>query len=137
MKAFEKSAANTPLRKGDVILVPKKANYVLVNGQVYNATAIGYVSGRSAKWYLGQAGGLTQLADKKAVFVIRANGSVLSAKNNSGMWSGDSLSAMLLPGDTIIVPEKPAKVGVRDWAPVMQSAQIATSVALAVAYIHP
>jgi protein involved in polysaccharide export with SLBB domain len=137
LKTFEKSAANTPLRKGDVILVPKKASYVLVNGQVYNATAIGYVSGRSAKWYLGQAGGLTQLADKKAVFVIRANGSVLAAKNNSGMWSGDPLSAMLLPGDTIVVPEKPAKVGVRNWAPVMQSAQIATSVALAVAYIHP
>jgi protein involved in polysaccharide export with SLBB domain len=137
LKAFEKSAANTPLRKGDVILVPKKANYVLVNGQVFNATAIGYVSGRSAKWYLGQAGGLTQLADKKAVFVIRANGSVLAAKNNSGMWSGDPLSAMLLPGDTIVVPEKPAKIGVRDWTTVMQSAQIATSVALAVAYIHP
>jgi protein involved in polysaccharide export with SLBB domain len=137
LKAFEKSGANTPLRKGDVILVPKKASYVLVNGQVFNATAIGYVSGRSAKWYLGQAGGLTQLADKKAVFVIRANGSVLAAKNNSGMWSGDPLSAMLLPGDTIVVPEKPAKIGVRDWAPVMQSAQIATSVALAVAYIHP
>ena len=137
LKTFEKSAANTPLRKGDVILVPKKANYVLVNGQVFNATAIGYVSGRSAKWYLGQAGGLTPLADKKAVFVIRANGSVLAAKNNSGMWSGDPLSAMLLPGDTIVVPEKPAKIGVRDWAPVIQSAQIATSVALAVAYIHP
>jgi protein involved in polysaccharide export with SLBB domain len=137
LKAFEKSAANTPLRKGDVILVPKKANYVLVNGQVYNATAIGYVSGRSAKWYMGQAGGLTQLADKKAVFVIRANGSVLAAKNNSGMWSGDPMSAVLLPGDSIVVPEKPAKVGVRNWAPVIQTAQIATSVALAVAYIHP
>ena len=137
LKAFEKSAANTPLRKGDVIVVPKKANYVLVNGQVYNATAVGYVSGRSAKWYMGQAGGLTQLADKKAVFVIRANGSVLAAKNNSGMWSGDPMSAVLLPGDSIVVPEKPAKVGVRNWAPVIQTAQIATSVALAVAYIHP
>jgi protein involved in polysaccharide export with SLBB domain len=137
LKAFEKSAANTPLRKGDVILVPKKANYVLVNGQVYNATAIGYVSGRSAKWYLGQAGGLTQLADKKAVFVIRANGSVFAAKNNSGMWSGDPMSAVLLPGDSIFVPEKPPKIAVRNWAPVIQTAQVATSVALAAAYIHP
>jgi protein involved in polysaccharide export with SLBB domain len=137
LKAFEKSAANTPLRKGDVIIVPKKANYVLVNGQVYNSTAIGYVPGRSARWYLGQAGGLTQLANKKAVFVIRANGSVLSAQNNSSVWSGDPLGAVLLPGDSIVVPEKPPKVGVRNWAPLIQTAQVATSVALAVAYVHP
>jgi protein involved in polysaccharide export with SLBB domain len=137
LKSFQKSAANTPLRKGDVIIVPKKANYVLVNGQVFNATAVGYVPGRSAKWYLGQAGGLTQLADKKAVFVIRANGSVFAAKNNSSLLSGDPLNAVLLPGDSIVVPEKPPKIGVRDWAPLIQTAQMATSVALAVAYIHP
>jgi protein involved in polysaccharide export with SLBB domain len=137
LKAFERSAANTPLRKGDVILVPKKANYVLVNGQVFNPTAIGYVSARSAKWYLGQAGGLTQLADKNAVFIVRANGSVLTAKNNGGLWSGDPLNAVLLPGDSIVVPEKPPKVGVRNWAPLIQSAQVVTSIALAVAYIHP
>jgi protein involved in polysaccharide export with SLBB domain len=120
-----------------VIIVPKKANYVLVNGQVYNSTAIGYVPGRSARWYLGQAGGLTQLANKKAVFVIRANGSVLSAQNNSSVWTGDPLGAVLLPGDSIVVPEKPPKVGVRNWAPLIQTAQVATSVALAVAYVHP
>ena len=137
LKAFEKSAANTPLRKGDVIVVPRRANYVLVNGQVFNPTAIGFVPGRSAKWYLGQAGGLTQLADKNAVFVVRANGSVLAAKNNSTLWSGDPLNAVLLPGDSIVVPEKPPKIGVRDWAPLIQSAQVLTSVALAVAYIHP
>jgi polysaccharide biosynthesis/export protein len=137
LKSFERSAANTPLRKGDVIVVPKKANYVLVNGQVFNPTAIGYVPARSAKWYLGQAGGLTQIADKNAVFIVRANGSVLSAKNNGGLWSGDPLNAVLLPGDSIVVPEKPPKVGVRNWAPVIQSAQVVTSIALAVAYIHP
>ena len=101
LKSFEQAAANTPLRSGDVITIPKKANYVLVNGQVFNATAVGYVSGRSANWYLTQAGGLTQLADKKAVFVIHANGSVLAAKNNSGMWSGDPMNAVLMPGDSI------------------------------------
>ncbi len=137
MKMFEKSAASTPLRNGDVIVVPKRANYVLVNGQVFNATAVGYASDRSARWYLSQAGGLTPLADKNAVFVIRANGSVLAAKNNSSLWSGDPMSAVLLPGDSIIVPEKAPKVGTRNWAPLIQSAQLATSVALAVAYLKP
>ncbi len=137
LKTFEQAAANAPLRNGDVIVVPKKADYVLVNGQVFNATAVGYVPGRSAKWYLGQAGGLTQLADKKSVFVIRANGSVLTAKNNSTIWSGDPLSAVLLPGDAIIVPERALKVGTRNWGPLLQSAQVATSAVLAVAYLKP
>jgi len=137
LKTFEQAAAKAPVRNGDVILVPKKANYVLVNGQVFNATAVGYVAGRSAKWYLGQAGGVTQLADKKAVFVIRANGSVIAAKNNGTIWSGDPMSAVLLPGDAIVVPEKAAKVGTRNWGPLIQSAQVATSIALAVAYLKP
>jgi protein involved in polysaccharide export with SLBB domain len=137
LKSYDHVAANTPLRNGDVILIPKKANYVLVNGQVFNPTAVGYVPGRSANWYLGQAGGVTQLADKKAVFVIRANGSVLSAKNNHAMWSGDAMDAVLMPGDSIVVPEKAPRIGVRNWTPLIQSAQIVTSIGLAVAYLKP
>jgi hypothetical protein len=87
---------------------------------------------------LSQAGGLTPIADKKAVFVIRADGSVLSAKNNGGgFFSGDPLSATLRPGDSIVVPEKTPKIGGTNWTAIMQTAQVASSVALAVAYIHP
>jgi protein involved in polysaccharide export with SLBB domain len=136
-KSFDRSAAETPLRNGDVILVPKKPNYVVVQGQVFNSTAVGYVSGRSANWYLGQAGGFTELADKKAIFVIRADGSVLAAKNNRTMWSGDPMDAVLMPGDVIVVPEKAPNIGNRNWTPLMQSAQVATSIALAVAYLRP
>ena len=111
---------------------------VAVNGQVFNPTAVSARPGQSAKWYLSQAGGLTPLADKKSVFVIRADGSVISAKNNSsGWWSGDPMSAALRPGDTIVVPEKTPKIGGTNWQLIMQSAQVASSVALAVAYIHP
>ena len=92
---WRNTAADVPLRDGDILLIPKKANYVMVTGQVFNQTAISYRPGHSAKWYLSQAGGLTQIADKKAVFVIRADGSVIAAKNNSGWWAGDPLSASL------------------------------------------
>src|SRR6266852_2908294 len=78
MKAWQNTAADVAVRDGDVLFVPKKAGYVMVNGQVFNPTAVSYRPGHSAKWYLSQAGGVTQLADKKAVFVIRADGSVLA-----------------------------------------------------------
>ena len=138
MGSWRNTPTDIPVRDGDVLIIPKSANYVTVTGQVFNPTAVANVSGHSAKWYLSQAGGMTELADKKAVFVIRADGSVIAAKNNnSGWWGGDPLSATLRAGDTIVVPEKAPKIAGRNWAPIMQSAQLATSVALAVAYIHP
>lgn len=130
--------ADITLRDGDALMIPKKASAVMVNGQVFNPTAITAQSGKSAKWYLSQAGGLTPVGDKKAVFVVRADGSVLSAKSGGEAWFlGDPLSSTLRAGDTVVVPEKTPKVGGPNWTLLLQSAQVASSVALAVAYIHP
>jgi protein involved in polysaccharide export with SLBB domain len=138
VKEWKNTASDIALRDGDTLFIPKKANVVSVNGQVYNPTAISAQPGRSARWYLSQAGGLTPLAEKKAVFVIRADGSVVSAKNNNdGWWSGDPLNAALRPGDTVVVPERTPKIGGPNWQLLFQSAQVISSVALAVAYIHP
>lgn len=135
--SWNKTAADVPVQAGDVLIIPRKAQYVTVMGQVFNPTAVGFQPGRSAKWYLSQAGGLTQLADKKGVFVIRADGSVIAAKNNSGWWSGDPLSSVLRPGDSIVVPERALNAGPRNWAPLLQTAQVASSIALTVAAIKP
>ena len=80
---------------------------------------------------------MTQLANKKAIFVVRADGSVLAAKNNSGFWSADPLGATLKPGDSIVVPEVIPRIGSRNLQNLFQIGQLATSAALAVAYIHP
>jgi polysaccharide biosynthesis/export protein len=139
-KNWRDTAADVTVRDGDVLVIPKKANYITVGGQVFNPTAVSYQPGRSAKWYLSQAGGFTALADKKGVFVIRADGSVIAAKNNNSsawLFSGDPLGEALRPGDSIVVPEKTPRIGGRNWTAVMQTAQVASSLALAVAYIHP
>jgi len=126
------------LQDGDELYIPKNPNTILVTGQVFNPTAVSQQGGRSARWYLSQAGGLTPMADKKAVFVIRADGSVISAKNNGDLWwSGDSMAASLRPGDAIVVPEKAPKIGGPNWTTAVQAAQLASSIALVVAYIHP
>ena len=138
IKQWRYTPADIALRDGDVLIIPKKPGVVTMNGQVFHPTAITAQPGRSARWYLTQAGGLTPIADKKGVFVIRADGSVIAAKNNSdGWWKGDPLAAPLRPGDTVVVPERMPKVGGVNWQAVMQTAQVASSVALVVAYIHP
>jgi protein involved in polysaccharide export with SLBB domain len=138
MKSWRDTQFDPPMRDGDVLIIPKKSNVVMVTGQVFNPTAVSYRSGRSAKWYLSQAGGLTAIADKGAVFVVRADGSVISSKNNSGgLFAGNPLDAPLRSGDTIVVPERALRVGTKNWQNIFQSAQLASSIALTVAYLHP
>jgi protein involved in polysaccharide export with SLBB domain len=99
---------------------------VMVTGQVFNPTAVSYRPGKSGKWYLSQGGGPTQLANKKAIFVIRADGSVISSRESA--WSGNSLGAVLQPGDTVVVPEKALGGGVQ-WQNLFLAAQVASSIA--------
>jgi len=138
VKRWKDTNADIAVHDGDVLLMPKNPNTIMVTGQVFNPTAISHQSSHSANWYLSQAGGLTPLADKKSIFVIRADGSVISAKSGGGWWVGDPLAGTLRPGDTVVVPEKVPKIGgANTWTMVMQAAQVATAITLAVAYLHP
>jgi protein involved in polysaccharide export with SLBB domain len=104
---WENTIADVEVRPGDSIYIPKKPNFVMVAGQVYNPTAITFSPGKHASWYLKQAGGPTSLANKKDIFVIRANGTV-AGRGSGEWWSGNPLSVALQAGDTVFVPEKGA-----------------------------
>jgi protein involved in polysaccharide export with SLBB domain len=129
--------ANTPydveVRPGDAIYLPKKPNFVLVAGQVYNPTAITFSAGKKAEWYLKQAGGPTSLADKKQIFVVRGNGTVVG-RNSGGWWSGKVVDAILQPGDTVFVPDK-ASGGSALMKNLSQSIGLLSGAAVAVAAI--
>jgi len=120
------SSQDIEVRTGDVLIVPKRPSSVMVQGQVYDPTAVAFRPGKSAKWYLGQAGGATTTANKKAIFVIRADGSVVGSEGFS-LWKGNALAATLYPGDTVVVPEKPV-AGSRHWESTFQTAQILSSI---------
>jgi polysaccharide biosynthesis/export protein len=126
---WKNTSADVEVRAGDTLVIPKKPSHVMVTGQVFNPTAVSYRPGRSAKWYLSQSGGPTQLANKRAIFVIRADGSVVGTSES--MWGGSSLEAVLQPGDTVVVPEKAVGGGIQ-WQTVFLAAQVASSVASAV-----
>jgi protein involved in polysaccharide export with SLBB domain len=123
---WENTSADVEVRAGDTLVIPKRPGFVMVSGQVFNPTAVTYRPGKSAKWYLSQGGGPTKLADKKSIFVIRADGSVIGAKES--LWSGNSLNAVLRPGDTVVVPEKAIGGGIQ-WQTVFLATQVAASIA--------
>jgi protein involved in polysaccharide export with SLBB domain len=133
-KDFAGSPEDIELRAGDSLTIPKQPGAVLVIGQVYNSNALTFMPGRNAGWYLSRAGGATRLADKGAIFIVRADGSVTSKQG--GYWSGGVLSATTGPGDTIVVPEKPA-LGSSTMKNVLSIAPIAASTALVAAIAVP
>src|SRR5262249_22505598 len=67
------------LEDGDRIYVPPYPTTVGVFGSVFNAGSFLYAGSRNVDDYLRLAGGPTRGADERSVFVIRANGSVVSS----------------------------------------------------------
>jgi protein involved in polysaccharide export with SLBB domain len=131
---WENTIADVEVRPGDSIYIPKKPNFVMVAGQVYNPTAITFSPGKHASWYLKQAGGPTSLANKKDIFVIRGNGTVVG-RGSGEWWSGNTLSVALQPGDTIFVPEKGAGSS-SAFKNLSQSIQLLSGAAVAVSVIR-
>lgn len=112
------SAFNFELRPGDRLVVPKRPYCVNVMCEVYNPTALFAEKDKGVDYYLSQVGGPGEEADMDQIYVVRANGSVISRSQGRffGMvnWDTDKKrwimggfdSMTVVPGDTIIVPRK-------------------------------
>ncbi len=135
IERWQNTAADIELRAGDVLTIPKRPSFVLITGQVYSPSAITYAPGKNAGWYLQQAGGPTDLANRKDIYVIRANGSVVGQGSGSGWWKGNVMSTVMRPGDTLVVPEK-IITGSSGWKNVLTTAQFVSSMAIAAAAVH-
>jgi protein involved in polysaccharide export with SLBB domain len=97
---------NFPLEDGDSFYIPPKFSTVQVAGAVYNENAFRYQLRKHLSAYLNDAGGPTRQADTKRIFLVRADGTVISRQSHGQFWHNDFESTVLLPGDAIIVPTK-------------------------------
>lgn len=95
-----------PLEDGDAFYIPPELNTVQVSGAVYNENAFRYEQKKRLYAYLNDAGGPTRQADTKRIFLIRADGAVISRQTHGQFWRSDFDKTTLLPGDAIIVPPK-------------------------------
>ena len=117
LKDLKNSPENIVLEDGDYIFVPSRPSYVLILGDVYNQVSVPYVKGKTVAYYLQQVGGPAENADLDNIYIIKANGRVISRKNfgrvfdisweqNKLYFGGDFMDMVLDEGDTIVVPSK-------------------------------
>jgi len=131
LQHWANTSADIQVRAGDRVHIPKRPSTVLVDGAVYNPTGISYRPGKNAEWYLKQAGGPTTAAERRAIFVIRADGSV--AGGSGGIFGGGVTTAALQPGDMVVVPRKVYSVS-HAFQNLALAAQIGQAVAIAAYY---
>jgi protein involved in polysaccharide export with SLBB domain len=90
---------NVLLENNDAIYVPPMSTTVGVFGAVYRPASFNLGDERPlrVKDYIDRAGGTLRSADRGGIFVVRANGDVISKKSGA-------LGDRVLPGDVIFVP---------------------------------
>jgi protein involved in polysaccharide export with SLBB domain len=96
------SADDVVLREGDRLIIPKQKQEVTVIGEVQNGTSHFYRDELSRDDYISLSGGATRKADRGRIYVVRADGSVISSENSG--WFRRSGQVAMRPGDTIVVP---------------------------------
>ncbi|NDV94408.1 capsule biosynthesis protein [Dysgonomonas sp. 521] len=89
------------LREGDHIIIPEYDNTVTINGSVMYPNTVLYKKGEKVSYYIDQAGGYSDLAEKKRAYIVYMNGTVTKAKGSSR----DAIQ----PGCNIIIPAKENK----------------------------
>jgi protein involved in polysaccharide export with SLBB domain len=120
-----KQLPDLALEDGDRLLIPAVPTTVGVFGSVFNAGSYLYSESRKVDDYLRLAGSANLNADKDSIFVVRANGSVVSAQQGKGWFgTGNRIEEVAaLPGDTVFVPLEVNKTtflqSAKDWTQVL------------------
>jgi protein involved in polysaccharide export with SLBB domain len=126
------STDDVGLRGDDQLMVPRFEQQVTVIGEVNNTTSHLYNPRLSRDDYIAQSGGTTRRADRGEIYVVRADGSVVTG--GGGGWFRRTGSADIKPGDTIVVP-----LDVEHLPPLPLWQAVTTilyNVAIAVAAVH-
>ncbi|UCF78668.1 MAG: SLBB domain-containing protein, partial [Candidatus Eiseniibacteriota bacterium] len=111
------SRQDIALEPGDIIEIPKRVEYVRVEGEVRRPGYVRYVPGKKASFFLRQAGGTTRKAARSKTVVKRfSTGQSLSPRE----------AGRILANDTIFVP---AKVEGASWALVKDVIAVAAQIA--------
>jgi len=89
------------LEEGDRIVIPKRSNIVIVQGEVNIPNALAYRENYSIDDYVDACGGYGERANMDKVLLIKANGRVV--QQSAGNFFSDSSALKVEAGDSILV----------------------------------
>lgn len=105
LSKFKGSKHDIRLKPGDALHIPDMPSVVNVMGEVYSATSFVFESDQDVKHYLRMAGGPTINADTDSIFVIKADGRVVSRRQDRGFLLRNFYQYEIERGDTVLVPK--------------------------------
>lgn len=111
---------------GDSMHVPAYDATVLVQGAVAFETRVLHRPGGSLDYYIEQAGGYTEDADRDLVSVTYLNGSRATKRTRFLLPDGVPVPG---PGSVVVVPRKPPSAGINYGAVISQTLTALTAVA--------
>ena len=103
-KLLQEKSNDFYLKDGDVINIPDRPSSVSVLGEVLFPSSHLHLDDLSKEDYLRKSGGFSANADEDRVFVVKANGSVISGAQNKWFGTTDNSGGKMEAGDVIIVP---------------------------------
>ena len=134
LESFRGTAYDFKLEPGDTLFIPKRPNFIAVVGSVFSPSAYLYEPNMTLDYYLSKSGGPTKSADDDYIYLLKANGEVISKDQMSGMFSRFG-KVELMPGDTIVVPENLERIPylrmVKDITDIIFKIAVTAGVALA------
>lgn len=117
-RLLKNSPDDLRLEEGDALRVPARVDTVAVAGAARGAPArVPFSPGRPLEEYVRRAGGYADDADRRAVYLLRADGTtalltpgIISWNPSAARWEVTALARSLPeigPGDTVVVPRSP------------------------------
>ncbi len=97
------------LQEGDVLSIPKQKNEIKINGEVMVPSEVVYRRGASLSYYIDKAGGYTDNARERRVYVLYPNGDASRIKHYLFFKKYPRVTA----GSEILVPKIPERKGGR------------------------
>ena len=103
----------------------------------YDPTQPTHPASDRLEYYLKRVGGPTESADRDHIFLVKADGSVVTRENvGGGAFSGGLMSARVEPGDSIVVPEKLIRPRLtkelKDWTQILYQIAVTAGVLIVV-----
>ena len=111
--------ADLVVEGGDQLQIPPVSHTITVIGEVRRQGTHSFTRNLEVKDYVNLSAGMTARADKKEVYIVKADGSVVMPQTSWVSFGGGQ--QRLAPGDSIVVPiDGGYKDGIAQWRDVTQ-----------------